>query len=129
MKITAAVLREPTARFEIEELDLADPRDDEVLVRMVGAGLCHTDLLSREWPPEMFPGPIVYGHEGAGIVEAVGSDVSGVAVGDHVVLSFDSCGGCAGLSRLRPVRLLRLPPAQPRAEPPGRVVVADRRER
>ena len=73
MKITAAVLREPTARFEIEELELADPRDDEVLVRMVGAGLCHTDLLSREWPPEMFPGPIVYGHEGAGIVEAVGS--------------------------------------------------------
>ena len=69
MKITAAVLREPTGRFEIEELDLADPRDDEVLVKMVGAGLCHTDLLSREWPPEMFPGPIVYGHEGSGIVE------------------------------------------------------------
>ena len=96
MKITAAVLREPTGRFEIEELDLAGPRDDEVLVRMVGAGLCHTDLLSREWPPEMFPGPIVYGHEGSGIVERVGRDVTGVAVGDHVVLSFDSCGGCAG---------------------------------
>ncbi len=96
MKITAAVLREPTGRFEIEELDLADPRDDEVLVKMVGAGLCHTDLLSREWPPEMFPGPIVYGHEGSGIVERVGRDVTGVAVGDHVVLSFDSCGGCAG---------------------------------
>ena len=69
---------------------------------MVGAGLCHTDLLSREWPPEMFPGPIVYGHEGAGIVEAVGSDVSGVAVGDHVVLSFDSCGGCAGVATVGP---------------------------
>ncbi len=102
MKITAAVLREPTGRFEIEELELGDPRDGEVQVKMVGAGLCHTDLLSREWPPEMFPGPIVYGHEGSGIVEAVGPAVHGVAVGDHVVLSFDSCGGCAGCRDVGP---------------------------
>lgn len=102
MKITAAVLREPTGPFAIEELDLADPRDDEVLVRMVGAGLCHTDLLSREWPPEMFPGPIVYGHEGSGVVEAVGSAVAGVEEGDHVVLSFDSCGRCAGCRDVGP---------------------------
>ena len=102
MKITAAVLREPTAPFEIEELELEAPRDDEVLVRMVGAGLCHTDLLSREWPPEMFPGPIVYGHEGSGIVESVGSAVTGVEPGDHVVLSFDSCGSCAGCRRVGP---------------------------
>ena len=102
MKITAAVLREPTGRFEIEELELEAPRDDEVLVRMVGAGLCHTDLLSREWPPEMFPGPIVYGHEGSGVVQSVGARITNVAVGDHVVLSFDSCGVCAGCGAVGP---------------------------
>lgn len=102
MKITAAVLREPTGRFELEQLELEAPRADEVLVRMVGAGLCHTDLLSREWPPEMFPGPIVYGHEGSGVVESVGADVRVVAVGDHVVLSFDSCGACAGCGGVGP---------------------------
>jgi aryl-alcohol dehydrogenase len=102
MQITAAVLREPTGRFEIEQLELEPPRDDEVLVRVVGAGLCHTDLLSREWPPEMFPGPIVYGHEGAGVVESVGGAVTHVAEGDHVVLSFDSCGVCAGCRSVGP---------------------------
>ena len=61
---------------------------------MVAAGMCHTDLLSRELPPEYFAGPTVYGHEGAGVVEAVGDAVTSVAVGDHVVLSFDSCGDC-----------------------------------
>lgn len=102
MKITAAVLREPSGPFLIEELELGAPRDDEVLVRMVSAGLCHTDLLSREWPPEMFPGPIVYGHEGSGVVEAVGRSVDHVDVGDHVVLSFDSCGRCAGCRDVGP---------------------------
>jgi aryl-alcohol dehydrogenase len=102
MKITAAVLRDPGAPFEIEELELEPPRDDEVLVKMVGAGLCHTDLLSREWPPEMFPGPIVYGHEGSGVVQSVGDRVAGVAVGDHVVLSFDSCGRCPSCTSVGP---------------------------
>ncbi|MFQ5381169.1 MAG: NAD(P)-dependent alcohol dehydrogenase, partial [Dehalococcoidia bacterium] len=63
-------------------------------VRIVGAGMCHTDLLSRDMPPEAFAGPRVFGHEGAGVVEAVGSGVSSVAPGDHVVLSFASCGTC-----------------------------------
>jgi aryl-alcohol dehydrogenase len=62
-------------------------------VRIVASGLCHTDLtLSGMFPVEMFP--FVFGHEGAGVVEAVGADVSGVAVGDHVVLSFRSCRTC-----------------------------------
>ena len=129
MKITAAVLREPTGRFEIEELDLADPRDDEVLVKMVGAGLCHTDLLSREWPPEMFPGPIVYGHEGSGIVEAVGTRRLRGRRGRPRRAQLRQLWRLCGMSRLRPVRLLRLPPAQPRTEPSGRLVVADRRGR
>jgi len=103
MKTKAAVLRTGDGPFTIEELDLSEPRADEVLVRMVAAGMCHTDLLSREMPPEMFGGANVYGHEGAGIVEAVGSDVSSVAVGDHVVLSVNWCGTCPSCAATRPV--------------------------
>lgn len=102
MKATAAVLREPTGEFQIEQIEVAEPRSDEVLVRMVATGVCHTDLLSRELPPELFVGPIVFGHEGAGVVEAVGADVTHVAPGDHVVLSFDSCGACPSCSAGRP---------------------------
>ena len=69
MKVTAAVLRTGNGPFSVEELDLAEPRANEVLVRVVAAGMCHTDLRSRELPPEFFGGPQVYGHEGAGIVE------------------------------------------------------------
>lgn len=98
MKATAAVLRGGHDPFTIEELEVGEPQDNEVLVRMVAAGMCHTDLLSRELPPEFFTGPQVYGHEGAGVVEAVGSAVSHVATGDHVVLSFNNCGDCKACS-------------------------------
>ncbi len=93
MEITAAVAHAPGNPFTIERLELEAPRDDEILVRIVGAGLCHTDLAAREQqiPVAM---PIVLGHEGAGIVERIGSAVRGLAPGDHVVLSFASCGGC-----------------------------------
>ena len=101
MKVTAAVLRTGNGPFSVEELDLAEPRANEVLVRIVAAGMCHTDLLSRELPPEFFGGPQVYGHEGAGIVEAVGAEVTTVAPGDHVVLSFNSCGACPACARGR----------------------------
>ncbi len=102
MKTRAAVLRGPKDPFVIEELEIADPGPGEALVRMVGAGMCHTDLLSREFPPEAFGGPRVYGHEGAGVVEAVGDGVTSVAVGDHVVLSFNSCGVCPTCAVTRP---------------------------
>ena len=102
MKITAAVLREPTGSFQIEELELGEPNDDEVVVRMVGTGVCHTDLLSRELPPELFMAPIVFGHEGAGVVERVGANVTHVVPGDHVVLSFDSCGSCPSCATDQP---------------------------
>ena len=92
MKTTAAVLRDPAGAYAIEEVDLGEPRDDEVLVRVVASGLCHTDVVPRS--TGLSPFPIVTGHEGAGVVEAVGASVEGVAVGDHVVLSFDSCGTC-----------------------------------
>ncbi|MBD9598079.1 NAD(P)-dependent alcohol dehydrogenase [Ensifer sp. ENS05] len=93
MKITAAVMREKGGRFSLEELDLDEPRDDEVLVRMVSVGICHTDTLPRD---QVVPGPFpaVYGHEGAGIVERVGTRVTKLKPGDHVVMSCNSCGGC-----------------------------------
>jgi aryl-alcohol dehydrogenase len=101
MQVTAAVLRTGNGPFTVETLEVAEPRANEVLVRMVAAGMCHTDLLGRELPPEFFAGPQVYGHEGAGIVEAVGADVTSVVPGDHVVLSFNSCGACPACAKGR----------------------------
>jgi S-(hydroxymethyl)glutathione dehydrogenase/alcohol dehydrogenase len=78
-----------------ETLDLAHPTGDQVLVRLKASGVCHSDLhiLNGDWP--MPEGPIVLGHEGSGIVEAVGPQVTEVSVGDHVVLSwFASCRRC-----------------------------------
>lgn len=93
MRTTVAVVNEQGGDFSLEEIDLDEPRADEVLVRMVATGLCHTDIhLKGFLPGEMFPN--VFGHEGAGIVEAVGPDVAGINVGDKVVLSFRSCRSC-----------------------------------
>ena len=93
MKITAAVIREKGDVFTLEEMDLAAPRADEVLVRMVGVGICHTDLVCRD---QYYPVPLpcVFGHEGSGVVEQVGDAVTKLKPGDHVVLSFDTCGTC-----------------------------------
>jgi aryl-alcohol dehydrogenase len=101
MRVTAAVLRERGQPFGIQELELEEPRGDEVLVRVVGAGLCHTDLHFRDHAP--FPLPAVLGHEAAGIVERVGERVARVRPGDHVVLSFLSCGACRNCRRGSPV--------------------------
>ena len=86
MQITAAVLRDRTGRYEIEDVTLADPEPEQIVVRIVGVGHCHTDLLVRD---EHFKSalPLVVGHEGSGIVEAVGANTDGIAVGDHVVMS------------------------------------------
>ncbi len=93
MKTTVAVVNSQGADFSLEEVELAAPLADEVLVKIVATGLCHTDIhLKGFLPEEMFPN--VFGHEGAGIVEAVGESVSGIEVGDHVVLSFRSCRAC-----------------------------------
>ncbi|MEV0710262.1 NAD(P)-dependent alcohol dehydrogenase [Nocardia aurea] len=96
MNITAAVSRGGDAPLAIETLALRAPTADEVLVRVVASGICHTDSTTREaFPPGL---PIVLGHEGAGIVEAVGSRVTGVSVGDHVLMTYQSCGECAECS-------------------------------
>jgi aryl-alcohol dehydrogenase len=93
MKITAALLREPSAAYSLETVDLADPGPGQLIVKVVAVGHCHTDLLPRAgFLP--IPMPVIAGHEGAGIVEAVGPGVTSLAVGDHVVLSFASCGSC-----------------------------------
>lgn len=90
----AAVTETPGGPFVVVDLEIEEPRSDEVLVRIVASGLCHTDLtVGSMLPEEMFP--FVFGHEGAGVVEAVGDQVEGVAVGDHVVLSYRSCRDCA----------------------------------
>ncbi len=94
MRTTAAVVPSTNAPFEMRELELDDPGPDEVVVRMVASGVCHTDQVLREQLVPI-PLPAVLGHEGAGVVEAVGPGVTTVAVGDHVVLSFNSCGHCA----------------------------------
>lgn len=91
--IKAAVVREKAGPFVIEDVQLEEPRENEVLVRIHGVGVCHTDLVVRD---QYFPTPLpaVLGHEGSGVVEKIGRSVTTVAPGDHVVLSFASCGVC-----------------------------------
>jgi aryl-alcohol dehydrogenase len=91
--VQCAVLSEPNGPFSIETAELEAPRANEVLVKVVGAGVCHTDaaVRARVMPT---PLPVVLGHEGSGVVVAVGSGVSKVAPGDHVVMTFQSCGVC-----------------------------------
>jgi len=93
MQITAAVVRERSAPFALEKLELGEPRPDEVIVRVVASGMCQTDLHGRDGYFSS-PYPAVYGHEGAGVVHAVGSAVRSLAPGDHVVMSFPWCGTC-----------------------------------
>jgi aryl-alcohol dehydrogenase len=91
-QVTAAVLDETGGVFRLASLDLDEPREDEVLVRIVAAGICHTDAGVQA----LVPKPAVLGHEGAGVVERVGARVARVRPGDHVVLTFGSCGACPG---------------------------------
>ena len=92
MKIKAALVREP-GKLAIEELNLAEPGMGEVLVKLIASGVCHTDAstMNMQAPTEF---PIVLGHEGVGIVEKVGEGVQTLQPGDHVILSFPSCGHC-----------------------------------
>src|SRR6201981_400291 len=94
MKITAAVVPARSPPFEIETLDLAAPLADEVLVRVVASGMCHTDLHARDGYFPNLPYPVVCGHEGAGVVEQVGAAVTDLTPGDPVVISFPWCGEC-----------------------------------
>jgi S-(hydroxymethyl)glutathione dehydrogenase / alcohol dehydrogenase len=108
MKTRAAVFHGAGRPLEVCEIELEEPRDDEVVVRMGAVGVCGTDLHSvkGEWQR---PTPMVLGHEGAGTVEAVGSGVSSLRPGDRVVLSWaPSCGECADCARGRPAACVPL---------------------
>lgn len=98
MQIKAAVVSERSGPFAIETVELCEPRPDEVIVRVVGSGMCQTDLHGRDGYFDS-PYPAVYGHEGAGVVHAVGNAVSGLKPGDHVVMSYPWCGACANCVR------------------------------
>ncbi|MFH9235231.1 NAD(P)-dependent alcohol dehydrogenase [Streptomyces globisporus] len=94
MRFDAAVLRSYGDPFAVEEVILnAGPGDGEVLVRIAGCGMCRTDLAVRRSAGRS-PLPAVLGHEGAGVVVEAGGPATGLSPGDHVVLSFDSCGHC-----------------------------------
>lgn len=92
MKIKAAITHDLGQEFKIEEVELSDPKSNEVLIKVVASGVCHTDTVARDLG--ITPFPVVLGHEGSGIVEKVGSGVTTIQPGDHVVLSYASCGHC-----------------------------------
>jgi Zn-dependent alcohol dehydrogenase len=93
MEIFAAVVQELDGPFDLMKLELDEPGPGEVLVRMAGTGICHTDGLARHGDLP-FPLPGVLGHEGAGTVAAVGSGVTEFSEGDPVVIGWPSCGAC-----------------------------------
>lgn len=91
----AAVLFEPGKPLEVEDLDLASPQEDEVVVGMVASGVCHSCLHTADGSWTGFPMPMVLGDEGAGVVEEVGANVKHLKPGDHVILSWSpTCGQC-----------------------------------
>ena len=97
----AAVFRANVPAASLERVTVGPLRDDEVLVRLVATGICHTDLTCRDGFMAL-PRPIVLGHEGAGFVERVGAGVSSLAAGDPVVMTFMSCGTCVNCSNGTP---------------------------
>lgn len=104
--ITAAVSRGPESPFTIETLRLDDPGPDEVLVRIEATGLCHSDVAALDHA--MVAWPAVLGHEGAGVVERVGNQVTDVQPGDHVATSFAWCGQCAACLQGKPTRCVKM---------------------
>ncbi|MDP7705179.1 NAD(P)-dependent alcohol dehydrogenase [Mycobacterium sp. TY815] len=101
MQISAAVVQEVGAPFTIADVELQEPAPDEVLVKIAGVGICHTDIAVKEGHLP-FPLPGVLGHEGSGTVVSVGSDVTMVTAGDHVAISFHSCERCPHCAKGEP---------------------------
>jgi len=95
MLVTASVLEKQNTPMHFQKLELIEPRASEVRIKMVGTGICHTDIAhaKREFQKDLNT-PIVLGHEGSGIVESVGASVTKVKPGDHVIISNPYCGVC-----------------------------------
>jgi aryl-alcohol dehydrogenase len=93
MQAIAAVLNQPNGPFAIEPVDIAEPRAGEVRVAVKAVGICHTDLVIATGAMGL-RFPAVLGHEGAGIVDAIGDGVTDLAPGDKVLMTFNSCGAC-----------------------------------
>lgn len=92
MRIKAAVLEKAGDDFEIKDVNLKDVGSDEILVKVVASGVCHTDITAQKGG--LVPFPAILGHEGSGIVEKIGENVNGIEIGDHVVMGFSHCGSC-----------------------------------
>src|SRR5439155_25578057 len=96
-----AIFTEPGSTPTLQEVEHTALQDNEVLVRIAGVGICHTDLTGLNGNVPL-PTPAVLGHEGAGVVEEVGAEVTGLVPGDHVVLTFDTCGDCRSCDARHP---------------------------
>ncbi|MPW26458.1 zinc-binding dehydrogenase [Alkalibaculum sp. M08DMB] len=107
MLIKGAVTHNKGDDFVIENIELASPKADEVLVKITACGVCHTDAVARD---QLIPVPLaaVLGHEGSGVVVEVGSSVTTIKPGDHVVLSYSSCGYCENCLTGKPYSCLEL---------------------
>ena len=102
--IRAWVADTPAGGLTLETLDLDEIRPGEVLVRVAAVGVCHTDIAYTDGSRPTAPFPLVVGHEGAGVIAAVGEVTEGFAIGDRVLMSFSSCGSCRGCLAGRPAR-------------------------
>jgi aryl-alcohol dehydrogenase len=100
METKTALLNEQEGKFEFENITLDEPKAGEVLVKVVASGVCHTDAVARDLG--LSPFPVVLGHEGSGVVDKVGENVSTLKKGDQVVLSYASCGHCENCQTAHP---------------------------
>lgn len=117
VRTRAAVLRAADGPFQVEDVEIDAPGPGQVLVRIAGVGICHSDFLPRT---PMAKPPIVTGHEGSGVVAALGAGVTDLAIGDHVVLSFDSCGDCRNCLDAQPAYCTSFWPRNMSGFRPGR---------
>lgn len=92
MKINAAVISSQDEEFDIREVELKEPQSNELLIKVVASGVCHTDMVARDGVTT--PLPAILGHEGSGIIEKVGEGIKNFEKGDHVVMSYPHCGRC-----------------------------------
>jgi aryl-alcohol dehydrogenase len=109
MRATAAIFEKLCTPLGVTEVEIDEPGPGEALVKIVATGVCHTDALARDGDMP-FPAPGVLGHEGAGIVEAVGAGVTNVVVGDKVVIGWPWCGRCRNCLEGQPRYCLQLGP-------------------